>query len=289
MKTSEIQIRDPFVYVENGTYYLYGSTDKNVWTGKGTGFDCYTGTDLENWTPHGNILDRPEGFWGVYNFWAPEMHAYKGKYYLFASFLGENTKRGTVILKADSPLGPFRPWSWSAVTPADWMSLDGTLYVEDSKPYIVFCHEWVQTKDGEMCFMPLTEDLSAPAGEPGLLFRASQCPWAANITGDPSNPGYVTDGPNMYRMKDGTLLMLWSTGSPNGYAIGCARSASGSIIGPWSIDPEPLFDKDGGHGMIFRGLDGILRLTIHTPNNSPEERAVFLEIAEENGKLKIVK
>ena len=30
------------------------------------------------------------------------------------------------------------------------MCLDGTLWVEDGKPYMIYCHEWVETVDGEM-------------------------------------------------------------------------------------------------------------------------------------------
>lgn len=48
MKTNEINIRDPFVLLENGTYYLYGTRGATCW-GPATGFDVYTGTDLENW------------------------------------------------------------------------------------------------------------------------------------------------------------------------------------------------------------------------------------------------
>lgn len=42
MRKSEIQIRDPFVLpvAATGEYYLFGSTDKNIWSGPGQGFDC---------------------------------------------------------------------------------------------------------------------------------------------------------------------------------------------------------------------------------------------------------
>lgn len=287
MKTNEIQIRDPFVYVENGLYYLYGTTDYDVWNAPGVGFDCYTGTDLENWTLIGNVFDKPAGYWGKKNFWAPEMHAYKGKYYLFASFKDNGVCRGAAILKADSPAGPFRPWSDGAVTPRDWECLDGTLFVENGTPYIVFCHEWVQVGNGEICIMPLTDDLSAPAGAPQTLFTAKEAKWAKEIHSSSGKAGYVTDGPNMHRCADGTLLMLWSTVSPWGYAIGYARSTTGTITGPWIQSDTPLFSKDGGHGMIFTDLKGRKILTIHSPNLSPNERAIFLELSDENGQLKL--
>lgn len=129
------------------------------------------------------------------------------------------------------------------------MCLDGTLVLDQNgAPYLVFCHEWVQVGDGEICVLPLSENLSASVGEPRLLFRASEAPWVkAYDTGK-----YVTDGPFAYRTQDGQLLLLWSSFSEGGYTIGCARSANGSIAGPWTQDCRPLYADDGGHGMVFR-------------------------------------
>lgn len=82
MKKSEIQIRDPFILPvkEQARYYLYGTTDKNCWRGKATGFEAYFSTDLENWEgPH--TVFNPDGhFWADQNFWAPEVYSYLGRY-----------------------------------------------------------------------------------------------------------------------------------------------------------------------------------------------------------------
>ena len=173
------------------------------------------------------------------------------------------------------------------MTPADWECLDGTLYVAaDGTPYLVFCHEWLQVKDGEMCAMPLTPDLTAAAGEPRVLFRASDAPWSKG--GGDNGDCYVTDGPWMHRCPDGRLLMLWSTGGYEGYAQGAAYPDNGEITGNWKPSPEPIFGKDGGHGMIFRGFDGILRLVLHTPNENPKERPVFLPISDEGGTIRLL-
>ena len=61
MNIRDIQIRDPFVYVEDGKYYLYGSTDHDIWKGAGHGFNCYVSRDLEEFKCAGNVFDRPEG------------------------------------------------------------------------------------------------------------------------------------------------------------------------------------------------------------------------------------
>ena len=287
MKTNEIQIRDPFILTHDGYYYLYGTTDKNAWTG-GSGFEAYKGTDLENWESLGNVFDRPQGYWGKVNFWAPEVHEYKGKFFMFASFKDEDVCRGTAVLKADCPEGPFRPWSERALTPKQWECLDGTLYVENGTPYLVFCHEWVQVGDGEILAMPLTDDLSAPAGEPVLLFHASDAKgWIRSMSDRGWEKAYVTDGPNLYRTQDGILYLLWSSFCETGYAISAARSESGSVLGPWTQEETPMFGKDGGHGMIFTAFDGQKYLTIHTPNTTPLERAIFVPVTESDGKLYI--
>ena len=72
--------------------------------------------------------------------------------------------------------------------------------------------------------------------------------------------------------------MLWSSLGTQGYAMGLARSESNTVTGPWRQDPVPLWADDGGHGMIFRGFNGRLIVTFHAPNNTPEERPVFIEI-----------
>jgi hypothetical protein len=74
-----------------------------------------------------------------------------------------------------------------------------------------------------------------------------------------------------------------------GYAIGLARSETACITGPWRHEVEPLWAKDGGHGMIFRALDGRLMLSFHRPNCSPEERSVFLEIEEIDDTIRLKK
>ena len=98
---------------------------------------------------------------------------------------------------------------------------DGTLYVEDGIPYIVYSHEWLQVKDGEMCARRLSDDLTEAVGEPILLFRASGPSWAKAINDDGA---YVADGPFLYRTESGRLLMLWASFSKDGYAEAIAYS-----------------------------------------------------------------
>ena len=81
--------------------------------------------------------------------------------------------------------------------------------------------------------------------------------------------------------------MIWST-SAGSYFQCVAASDNNSVNGRWS-HLEPLFTDDGGHGMLFNGLDGKLRLTLHCPNKTLSERPVFFDIKEENDTLVIEK
>ncbi|WP_438350326.1 glycoside hydrolase family 43 protein [Paenibacillus sp. FA6] len=279
----DIQIRDPFIVPreEEGKYYMYGSTDANIW-GKGTGFDAYVSTDLSNWEGPYPVFRPGENFFADNNFWAPEVYAYKDKYYMFATFRRrDNNLLGTAILVSDQLLGPFTLHSDGPVTPKEWSSLDGSLHVDEQGiPWMIFCHEWQQVGDGEVCAVRLSEDLYSTLGEPILLFTASEAAWTTPYISPryPDTKNYVTDGPYVFRTNKGQLRMLWASFIDNTYALGLAESVTGEIKGPWVQANEALYRNDGGHGMVFRTFEGKLLLALHTPNNTPDERPIFLEI-----------
>lgn len=282
LKNRDINIRDPFVLCEGGKYYMYGTRAKDFGMRTG-GFDVYVGTDLEDWSEPIPVFDSERYGLDAGSNWAPEVHVYNGKYYMFATFFQPNGNRGTWSLVSGSPLGPFEPNSEGALTPEGWQSLDGTLFVEDGKPYLVFCHEHVQILNGTVCAVALSPDLKRAEGEPKLLFYGSEAYGVPR-----SEDGrYVTDGPFLYRGENGRLYMIWSTCPPKGYYQGICVSLSGAVEGPWEQLP-PVFTDDGGHGMIFRGLDGRLRLTLHSPNRRDFERPVFFPV-EDTGETLIIK
>jgi arabinan endo-1,5-alpha-L-arabinosidase len=294
LKRDQIQIRDPYVLRDDShnCYYLYGSTDTNIWQTQATGFDAYRSADLENWEgPFPAFRPEPD-FWSDRNYWAPEVHVYKGDYYMLATFKAEGVCRGTQILRSHHPLGPYLVHSDGPVTPKDWECLDGTLHVDDDgKPWMIFCHEWVQVLDGTVCAVPLSEQLDGAVGDPIVLFKATDAAWVDAVTGGTGgtgiNPktGYVTDGPFLHRCADGTLLMLWSSFKGGQYAQAIAISTSGHILGPWIQAPAPLYESDGGHGMIFTTFDSQIMLALHTPNQTPDERPIFLKLSEIGGRL----
>lgn len=311
MLLPQMPLHDPYIlaYAPTRTYYLYTSNVPALTQVKRVGTMAYTSKDLKHWTAPKVVFTVPEGFWAEQGGWAPEVHAYKGRFYLLTTLhnekkplpqplpLGHETyMRGTIIAVSDSPDGPFVPVKTDGPTPpADFMTLDGTLYVDRSgKPWMVYAHEWLQVTDGTIEAVPLKDDLTGSTGDPVVLFKASDAPWI-NEQAVPTMAGsrYVTDGPELFRSKDGHLLMLWSSYEHQSdkipgshYVQTIARSASAELNGPW-IQLAPLVKQDSGHGMLFQTFDGRLMMVLHRPFKGA--RGKLYEMRDSGDHLEIVK
>ena len=281
MKTNEINIRDPYVLLHEDRYYLYGTRSESCW-GEADGFDCYVSADRENWEGPVEIFHRPEGFWADRAYWAPECVYYRDAFFLITTLGAADRKKGIYVLRSDSPLGPFVPFG-ARLSPEDWSCIDGTVYFEEGKPWLIFSHSFEDDPKGDMCLLPLKEDLSAAVGEPVTLFSAAEAPWARPVPFAKAEFGmdgdvYFTDGPCVKKLHDGELIMTWSSWSEQAYAVGVAMSENGRVRGPWRQLGTPLYPANGGHGMIFTEKDGSLCFTLHTPNDKYLERPAFYQV-----------
>ena len=112
---------------------------------------------------------------------------------------------------------------------------DGTLYVEDGVPYMIFCHEWSQVTDGEICIVRLSDDLKRTVGEPKILFKASQPIWASSKI----NGGFITDGPFLYSKRKRNYASIFCI-------LNFAKISRQSNIGQMMIFKAypPTFDKE---------------------------------------------
>ncbi len=275
LKREEIRIRDPFILTDTdeGCYYMYGTT--NLHDGSLVAypkFSVYKSYDLESFEGPKVIFDGEKyGFWADRDYWAAEVHKWCGRYYLFGSCKAQGKCRATEIFVSDTPDGEYVPVTKKPITPSEWECLDGTFYQEDGVPYMIFSHEWVQIKNGELWAVQLSQDLSEPYGEPFMLFRASDNPEVSELEDGSGN--YVTDGPFLYR-DGGKLKMIWSSFCSGRYLV--IGAESDSIKGEWHHTGS-LFDFDGGHAMIFNTLVGKRMIALHSPNTAGMERAVFHE------------
>jgi len=303
---ADFHIRDPWIVADaaSQTYYLYATNAEGVTGNPGAGVMVYRSKDLRNWEQPSLVFTLPDGTWADagQGAWAPEVHPYRGKFYLFVTLHNPGkviaeppaawrriTMRGTTIAVSESPEGPFTLVKTDGpIPPADFMTLDGTFYQDQAGvPWMVYCHEWAQKIDGTVEAVPLKKDLSGAAGEPIFLFKGSDAPWLdTTLQADKTQNSYVTDGPELYRSKDGHLLMLWSSFARNEYVETVARSKSGQVQGPWEQLP-PLLEVNGGHGMLFRSLQGQLMFVMHRTNVDPY--AKIYEIEDNGDRLTVVR
>lgn len=307
MKLQEIIIRDPFIFTDKqrSCYFLYG-TDMGTCDGAANidpCFLCYVSEDLANFYGPYVVFEPEKGFWGVKHYWAPEVYMHQDKYYMFATFKGGiKEDRGTGILIADAPEGPFYDYSKGHTTLPRHECLDGTLYFDDTGvPWIVFCHEWTEIYYGKIKALPLKKDLSGVEDfSQEMIIVDTQndfLPWIRQINDERvAKTGYLTDAPFLYRLKDGKLLLIWSSyairgyqsGGEGGYVIAGCISRNGSIEGPWEHIPKLLLDKNAGHSALFIDLLGNLRLVSHCNDTlHGQEYPIILSVDEEDGWLSI--
>jgi hypothetical protein len=293
-----LSMSDPYILADAATktYYLTSS-----------GGTIYKSKDLKNWTgPYGAYDVRGTWMEGINFVAAAEIHHLNGKYYYAATFGDRKElvdvvprrynvyRHQTMILVSDKAEGPYKhinPDPNYDYLPHSWDIIDGTIYVENGQPYMVFVHEWMQTFDGTMEYVKLSTDLSKTISEPVMLFRATESPCPLEMVGNGEMtyglkiPGWVTDGPQLFRTKTGKLGMLWASWGAKRYLECVAYSQSGTIDGPWIQEQKPFINDNTGHGMLFRTFEGKLLLCIHHAEGDGPRKPQLWEVDDSGDKL----
>lgn len=176
-KAEDIRIRDPFVFVEDGEYYLLGTTGNDCWD-KGSDLTLYSSKDLVCFERVGCMVGK-DALADYTQIWAPELHKYCGKYYLIVSVFQKSKGRGSIILVSDTLKEKFQPLTGNYITPEDWWCLDATLFIWKEKPYLIFSNEWINPVtgdgDGSLFVAELAADLKALAGKPRKIISGKYC------------------------------------------------------------------------------------------------------------------
>lgn len=264
-----IRLSDPFILTDSNTqtYYMTG-TSGLLWKSK----------DLKKWDGPFEVAKPDSNSWmgAKPMIWAAEIHQFKSKYYYFGTFTNRKVMIDTVegtpierrachVLVSDKPEGPYLPMRDAIYLPANMPTLDNTLWIENGKLYMLYCHEWLQNRNGTVEAIELKPDLSGTIGKGNILFRASDSPWSRekdNAGKDKFNK--VTDGPYVFRTGTGRLGMIWTSWIYDVYTQGVAYSTTGKLDGKWIQEKSPITPPNFGHGMIFKTLDGKPLMVIHS-------------------------
>lgn len=252
---SNIYFGDPHVLLDEGTYYMYGTSRESD-----TGIEVYKSDDLQNWV---GPLGATDGFalhkdhvTGERWFWAPEVYRVNDSYYMFFS-----VEEHMAIAVADSPLGPFIQENKTVI--ADFKAIDHSLFIDtDGTHYIYFA----KFEDGlEIWGAEFSEDFSEINFDTmqRLMYRSQE--WEHS---QKEPIGTVNEGADIIK-HEGMYYMLYSANhyaSPD-YGIGMAYAEH--PMGPWvKDDGNPILQNPDnlvgtGHCMLFEGKDGRLYMSYH--------------------------
>jgi beta-xylosidase len=246
-----IPMGDPWAFRGNGAYYLVGTTAPHE------GFEMYTSPDLAHWRKIGWVLRKQPGFWASDLFWAPEVHFYRGRYYMVYSGMLAGRQPAKLLLGlavSDRPEGLYTSLHTPWFDPG-YSAIDGDIFIDaDGKPYLYFSrnggHRYAS---GEIYGVALTDDLSKPIGAPRLMMKASQ-PWELQ------HPDFnrCNEGPTVFR-HGGRYYMTYSANDTSMPDYGIGYATAGSPLGPWTkSEANPILKTIQGTGISGPGHNSIV-------------------------------
>lgn len=121
MTLDSFYMKDPFIMLADGIYFMYGS---NLWSPElgNTGFSCYLSSDKENWLGPYDLTAGTVDWTGYEHFWSPEITSKYGWYYMVVCCKKVNAdpsnpteKHGIKLLASQSPIGKFYDIALSTV------------------------------------------------------------------------------------------------------------------------------------------------------------------------------
>jgi GH43 family beta-xylosidase len=248
-EVSQVPLADPYILLENGKYYAYGTHDAS-------GIRCYSSDDLRTWKDEGQALNKAnttEQQW----FWAPEVYHRNGHYIMYFS-ANEHLFAAT----ADSPKGPFKQvgsYQMEKLIGSE-KCIDSHVFFDDNgKAYVFF----VRFTDGNCIWQAELEDdyITPKVGTLRKCFAVSQ-EWENKL-------GRVNEGPNV--IKIGKRYFLTYSGNDyrsQDYGVGYATTTN-IATGNWGkYTGNPIlcrFDDlvGTGHHSLFYDKEGILRIVFH--------------------------
>jgi beta-xylosidase len=283
----KVQLGDPFVLYNEGTYYMYGTGGE-----ADRGFSAYSSKDLVNWKPEGQVYfhnnkngwSDPKTAWsGAY--WAPEVYKVKGKFYLFYSAQWkvnpakelENFKIGVAV--SDKPTGPFVDLAPKPLFDPGYPTIDANVFFDSNgKAYLYYSRaaykhpieseiavqarksgKYKEIEESWVYGVELKPDFSGVIGKPVLVLRPplkvndKQAAWESlSVTSGEVNRRW-TEGSVTFK-KDGIYYIMYSANHFGGehYAVGYATSSS--PLGPFKkSEDNPILHKNTNNGGIVSG------------------------------------
>lgn len=262
-----VPLGDPFIMLHDGVYYAYG-------THSGEGIEVYTSDDLLTWKYKGIALNKKDS-WADRWFWAPEVYAVNGKFYMYYS-----ADEHICVAIADSPAGPFVQEKKEPMI-TDEKCIDNSLFIDDDgTPYLTF----VRFNDGNNIWIAeLEKDL--------VTIKKETMHPCLHVSQEWEEVWPRVNEGSFIVKRNGLYYMSYSANSYESpfYGVGCATATD--LMGTWSkYDENPLLQKPGelvgvGHSAMFTDKAGKLRIVYHAHKDKEKihPRAMYIgEVSFEN-------
>ena len=244
-----IKLADPFILLDNGTYYAYGTHGNK-------GIEYYTSNDLKEWNFGGLALHKKNSY-GEKWFWAPEVYLVNGIYYMFYT-----AEERCCVATSTSPRGPFVQEEQKPLIDG-YKNIDNTLFIDDDgTPYMFFVRVGRPFK---ICVVELERDLKSIKEETLSVCITPTQSWE-------KRSGRVNEGPSIIK-HNGIYYMLYSGNGYKSQEYGIGYATAKNIKGTWRKSSlNPLLQLPGnlvgvGHGAPFYDKKGRLHYVFHAHNS----------------------
>ncbi len=251
---SQIELADPYILLDGGKYYAYGTRDDN-------GIRCYSSDDLRSWKYEGLALHKDNTTESIF-FWAPEVYHLGDKYIMYYS-----ANQRLFVATGNSPKGPFRQVGGYQMQNllGDENCIDSHVFFDDDGTAWMF---FVRFNDN-ICIWQcrLADDYITPVeGTLRKCIAGSQA-WE-------QKEGRVNEGPNVIKYKNTYYLTYSGNGyESQNYAVGYATTRN-IKTGAWTkYENNPILCRRDelvgtGHHSIFTDKEGNMRIVFHAHNST---------------------
>ncbi|GGZ01254.1 glycoside hydrolase family 43 protein [Pseudoduganella plicata] len=225
---------DPFVLRHDGLYYAYGTAPVGA---DGRAFPVLRSRDLVAWEPLGHALVPPGG----HDFWAPEVAARDGKFYMYYSAQGiDDADHQLRVAVSEHPGGPFLD-AGVVLVPDQPFSIDAHPFRDgDGQWYLYYCIDFLELEDdhrvGTGIVVDRLLDMTTLAGEPRVVVRPHE-DWHLFLKNRAMYGAvydwHTVEGPAM-QCHDGRYYCFYSGGAWERENYGVSYVVADNPLGPFS-------------------------------------------------------
>lgn len=271
---------DPFILRVGPRYFAYGTRETAELgpDGRRRAFAILASNDLVNWHPCGGALE-PADHELDHAFWAPEVAARDGRYFLYYSSAppGHDEQHRIHVALAGRPEGPFTP-AGAVLPDTVGFCIDAHPFRDprDGRWYLFFARDYFDERTGTgLAVAPLTDDMARTAAAPQVVIRAN-ADWQVYerdrlLYGRRWAAWHTVEGPCVVAHA-GRYYCFYSGGNWQTHDYGVSYAVADHPLGPWqhAPDAEPIVLRQSppdilgpGHNSYTIAPDGRTELLVY--------------------------